>query len=136
MLARSFLTPEELNISDKQFDALVQVLGMLERGELPWHSRSLITRLPTSIGFNMDCWPQSTEEDCGSVGCIGYWCQKLGGDVTQEDIRSYASPYELKELFYPVEGIKSYQRITVDEGIQALSNYLTTGRADWAGVLA
>lgn len=134
MLARNFLTPTDLKISDKQFDALVQVLGMLERGELLWHNKYKVDQSPV-VGFNMDRWP-TPSDNCGSVGCIGYWCQKFGGDVTRDSIEKDENPYELEKLFFPVEGIKAYEDITVDEGMQALSNYLTTGKADWASVLA
>lgn len=139
MLMRSFLTPEELNISDKQFNALVQVLGMLERGELPWHCKNLIK--PTDIGFNMDRWYESEiMPECGSVGCLGYWCNKLGGHVSRFAVKNS----ELEHLFYPnrnSDGSKSklpkfYEDITPDEATQALRNYLGTGKADWAGVLA
>jgi hypothetical protein len=34
MLANSFMTPSALGISDVEFDALVKVLGMLERSEI------------------------------------------------------------------------------------------------------
>lgn len=35
MLANNFMTPSALGISDVEFDALVKVLGMLERREIP-----------------------------------------------------------------------------------------------------
>ena len=35
MLANNFMTPSALGISDAELDALVKVLGMLERGEIP-----------------------------------------------------------------------------------------------------
>lgn len=131
MLARSFLTPEELNISDKQFDALVQVLGMLERGELPWHTKKAV--LPLDVGFNMAKWPSRLEGNCGSVGCIGYWCEKMGGAPRWEFELNKTT--EIGKLFYP-HGFGAFATITMDQGMQALSNYLTTGKADWAGVLA
>ena len=35
MLANNFMTPSALGISDVEFEALVKVLGMLERTEIP-----------------------------------------------------------------------------------------------------
>lgn len=131
MLARSFLTPEKLNISDKQFDALVQVLGMLERGELPWYNKDKV--FPSDVGFNMAKWPSPLENKCGSVGCFGYWCEKLGGAPRWEFELNKTT--EIGKLFYPVGFGRNFNSVSVDEGMQALSNYLTTGKADWAGVL-
>jgi hypothetical protein len=35
MLANNFMTPSALGLSDVEFESLVKVLGMLERGDIP-----------------------------------------------------------------------------------------------------
>lgn len=116
MLARSFLTPEKLNISDKQFNALVQVLGMLERGELPWHKK-----------FDMTSWP-TKGISCGTVGCIGFWAESiLEAEIVSKD-------EELLQLFYADDF--DLDEIKPEHAAQALRNYLGTGKANWASVLA
>lgn len=37
MLAQNFKTPADLKIDDDDFEALVKVLGMFERAEVPGH---------------------------------------------------------------------------------------------------
>lgn len=116
MLARSFLTPTELKIRVKEFDALGKVLGMLERGEL-------------NQGFVMDEWPGI---GCGTVGCIGFWTEKLIG----EEVKWYDN-LQLNNLFFINERIRNYyDGVGPEHAAHALRNYLTTGKADWASVLA
>lgn len=127
MLARSFLSPVDLKISDKQLNALVQVLNMLERGELPWHRG--VSR-PKDLGFNMGYWPDKRGKDCGTVGCIGYWTEKFLGEEFDD------FPKELDNLFFINEIDIDWVDVTPEYAASALRNYLTTGKADWAGVLA
>ncbi len=126
MLARNFLTPTELDISDKQFNALLQVLGMLERGELKmhhnWRKRK---REPNTKYFDMGKWP---ERHCGSVGCIGFWAEKIG------KVNMSCVPEKLDNLFYNYEATEN--ETTTEQAAQALRNYLSTGKANWADVLA
>lgn len=136
MLARSFLTPAELKIEDGDFEALLKVLGMLERGELPWHAST-----SSKEGFNMDRWPSAghsarIDEHRGSVGCIGYWAEKLGA---RKELSSRAIYTELYGLFFPKVDNKNYmpyKDIQPEHAAQALQNYLNTGKADWDAVLA
>lgn len=116
MLARSFLTPTDLKITVKEFDALTEVLNMLERGEL-------------NQGFVMDEWPGI---GCGTVGCIGFWTEKLIG----EEVQWWDKP-QLNNLFFINERVKNnYDGVGPEQAANALRNYLTTGKANWATVLA
>lgn len=127
MLMRNFLTPAELNISDQQFEALLKVLGMLERGELIWHSAVGRGDKLKTMRFNMNNWPVV---HCGSVGCIGFWAEKIG--KVSFDVFDLTA--ELDDLFY--NDIATINVNTKpEEAAQALQNYLTTGKADWADVL-
>src|SRR5438477_12156447 len=96
MLAQNFKTPNDLMITGAQFSALLTVLGMLERGEIPYESK------PCEIGglreilplhFNLAHWR------CGTAACIGGWAEYVG----KVDFRKSDSTSGLKRLVYPVD---------------------------------
>lgn len=132
MLAQNFKTAKELKLSDAEFNALVTVLGMLERGELKhipshvWENEEKVEG-DSPIYFNMDQWHSTYE--CGTVCCIGGSAEFFGevsffegGDRDNDD---------LDELFYPdIDG--SYESISAEHAAQALRSYLTTGKANWS----
>lgn len=133
MLAQNFKTAEELFIGENEREALIAVLGMLEREELVHDRRK--TGISTN-GFNMECWYRQVYEPahkCGTVGCIGGWAETIGkfsfDDLTEG----------LDELFHPgcVVGDVGvdYAHITTANAATALRNYLTNGAAKWAEVL-
>lgn len=65
MLAQSYKTAEELGLTEKGRDALIRVLGMMDRGELKDTPRNCFA----PNGFNMSVsW---YENECGTIGCIG-----------------------------------------------------------------
>jgi hypothetical protein len=135
MLAQNFKTPADLGLSDIEFESLIAVLGMLERGELkhvpvmnrgqPSHSKGLTGH------FNMDVVVQ--DEDCGTVACILGTCRLLNG----QDLFPMVGPREGKigRLFYPEETF-DWTVITPEQAALALRNYLSTGDARWAEALA
>lgn len=134
MLAQNFKTPVDLGIEDREFSALVRVLGMLERGELvDVQYRTEDTNL---LGFNIGC--QYAENECGTLACIGGWAAKLMG---HKDPMKYVDGYmnggSLHELFwvYPA-GPYSYhgKRPKVAEAAIALRNFLTFGEPRWAEI--
>jgi len=127
------MTADQLNLTARQHDALIKVLGMLERGELkhgPYH-------LSKAKIFNMGTW--WIEGGCSTAGCIGGWANHIAGSVLFNGIRNYNAP--LRCLLYPgaepecEDSNIRYSSITTEEAAQALSNYLTTGKADWRSVL-
>lgn len=127
MLARTFLTPAELNISDQQFEALLKVLGMLERGELVWHKQAKESgaSVKNINRFNMGSWSDS---HCGTVGCIGFWAEKIGKVPF-----SPSTTMDTYDLFYNRKACNT--NTTPEQGAEALRNYLSTGKADWDDVL-
>ncbi len=141
MLARTFLTPEQLGISPEAHRGLVLCLNAMERGELI-HVDSYDYRLDGSSSgiftghFNMAEWKGTY--DCGTVACIGGTAELLGkmsfcnGNLTMA----------LLDLFYPDDFSEdgnekegALAAITLDQAQRALSNYLTTGEARWKEVL-
>ena len=69
MLAQQFLSHHALGIEQVDRDALVAVLGMLERKELVhWRNPD---EAPISNGFNMAAL--ISRRECGTIGCICGW---------------------------------------------------------------
>lgn len=140
MLAQNFLTPADLKIKDDLHAALIQVLGMLERGELI-HARSVFNapciftyaykeKIPSL--FNMNNWCLKPEDSsCGTVMCIGGACEA----IMKREIKEVYTP-GLLGLFHPHDVSSDYwEDITVEEAALALRNYLTTGKPKWKEVL-
>lgn len=131
MLAQSFKTADELDISQPQLEALQKTLVLLETGKLTYvqpsdTSLSYLGPNPVFTGhFNMEFWANTIAE-CGTVACIGGTAEMIG----QVSFDGYGPA--LDRLFYP-HGC-NYSNITIDQAARALRNYLTTGEASWAEV--
>jgi len=124
MLAQNFKTAEDLEVSEKHYVAMVQVLNALERGELV-HVRDVDYDCETPNAFNM------TEWQCGTAGCIGGWVRKYSGDGGDKfDTTTDA----LWDLCYPSMAGK-YEDITTEQAAYALRSYLTTGDSRWPEAL-
>lgn len=127
MLAQNFKTAADLRLSELERDALITVLGMLERGEL---THVPVRDLPSSadykVGtftghFNMGEWEESY--DCGTVCCIGGTAELIGGIGF-----NLSGNIPLSNLFYPAGNL---DHITTDQAAKALRSFLSTGRARW-----
>lgn len=144
MLARSFLTAEDLGIRQDWHDALVKTLDAMERGEIVHLKEvNIVDRRYDSdpdkrlyLGrFNMNYWKENA--DCGTVACIGGTAEILGNIRFNVEL----SP-GLTELFYPtlpdsIEGNgDDYNFITVEQAADALRRYLIVGAPNWDGVLS
>ena len=133
MLAQNFLDAEALGISEVEHRAAVQLLGMLERGEITYATGphpAMHERLG-SRWLSMNRWPfPDVRDECGTIACIGGWMQVIrGAELSYETMRKFhdlffPDRYDLKDLF------------TVELCAQALRAKLTTGKADWSGVAA
>lgn len=145
MLAQNFLSAADLNLSDKERDALIGVLGMLERGEVKYTSP-----LPTflSNGFNLAVWCK--DGGCGTVACIGGWADKLYGTSFVAEFRpairlALSNPrFRLQALFvlgsHDPELVSRVSlglrgSVTVEQAARALRNFLSRGEADWKQAL-
>lgn len=134
MLAVNYQTPIALGISDVEFVALVNVLGMLERGDIPAQQ------------FNM--WVPSHDTECGTPACICGWARRLqpGARVFSHwnsDFTKREWPQQLCNLFVMGADWETCRvldrggfdpRSTAQAAI-ALRNYLTTGAPNWADAL-
>lgn len=142
MLAQNFQTPTELQISNAEYNALVHILGMMERGELKHHHvgyyQKLVGPPPKFSGlFNM-CHVK-TVTSCGTVACILGAAQLLfGDDLFAEQWCNWkyqGTKSAVSQLFVPEARSDYWLDITVEQAATALRNYLTTGEASWATVM-
>jgi len=130
MLAQNLKTPADLGMDKKFHSTLVQILGMLERGELV-HARALD---PIPNGFNMT--QIRNESECGTVLCIAGWVNKLAHDAKAPGNPNSQHDLAYGRLIMPPGWSGSGHEITCDQGAIALRNYLTSGEARWEEVLA
>lgn len=122
-------TPEELQLTEEQFNALVAVLGKMDRGELVHAPRCQDTLVYLSDGkgdaFNMSTW------DCGTAACIGGWAERLAGkQLFDSDAESRRGLYD---LLFP--GFFERQA-TPQQAAVALRSYLETGAPDWVTAMS
>lgn len=127
MLAQNFKTAADLCITDPELEALIKVLGMLERGDLS-HDGG---QFDSDHGFNMGLsWEGKT--GCGTVACIGGWCEIVMGVKPTTHLYRYIQGGPLYDLYWSHVDMG----ITTDQAAIALRSYLTTGEPNWAEALA
>ena len=138
MLANNFKTPSALGISDAEFDALVKVLGMLERGEIP------------DDEFTM----RRVQHPCRTPACLCGWANHVSAGRA---FPLHATPSRLgmfkigetygprwKELPPQVRNLFGYGGRPIDpvysatpaQAAIALRSFLTHGEPRWAEALA
>jgi hypothetical protein len=137
MLANNFMTPSALGISDVEFDALVKVLGMLERGEIPEDQ------------FTM----RRVHHPCRTPACICGWANYVSGGSAfplyppsrplmfanggAYGPRWRDMPHRLRELFgYGGRPADPVYSATPSQAAIALRNFLTHGDARWSEAFA
>ncbi len=135
MLAQHFKTAEELGISSDEFDALLKVLGMLERGELTHVIPKRAGILPNyDKGFtgHFNMIREAINDDCGTVACILGTARVLFGMhlFPGWEGKGGALPKNLHSLFFPIS-VSAFKLITTDQAAIALRNYLTSGDPLW-----
>lgn len=139
MLAQNFKTPAELGLTDDDFNSHVQVLGMLERQEMP-HAHDCFSP-PPGQSFNMALAFSKTR--CGTVGCIYGWSKFFQGEpvscvhttgMTKARADLYCPEFE---WVGPNPNILTLrEQITTAQAAIALRNYLTHGEPRWEEALA
>lgn len=139
----NFLSAEQLDIPEDYRTALIKAYEEMTAGRVvhtdvyEYVNFGATPESPADnkIGWNMAVW------DCDTACCIGGLAEKLSPEVRfdsaiDSDITT-AYP-DLYELFYPNstndDADIDYESITIPQGIQALHNYLTTGKANWHSI--
>ena len=126
MLAQNFKTPVDLDMTEAEFDALLKVLGMLEREEIPAHLFKM-----ADIGA----------PDCGTPGCIMGWARTI---LPKAFLHNSVFKHPTVPLFFPGgEGpfffggkYHSAYDATQAQAAIALRNHLTHGEPRWAEALS
>jgi hypothetical protein len=125
MLAQNFRPADDLEITERQHDALRMTLVLLETGKLthaePGRPRG--DRGAFTGHFNMREWNSIGE--CGPVCCIGGTAELIG-NVTFDPERL---PEGLDELFFP--NTARLEQINTSQAAMALRCYLTSGDPRW-----
>lgn len=139
MLAQAFLPHTTLGLSQAERTALIKVLGVLERDELPHYERPGFSLVHADeefnpVGFNMARFHANAA--CGTVHCIAGLAEVLGGLglFTLTDRKMLGKP--LGDLFGIGKSAAALTDITPAQAAQALRNFLTTGAAGWKEILA
>lgn len=122
MLAQNFKTADQLRISEAGYAALLQVLGRLEREEIPANL------------FNMK---MVGEPECGTPGCILGHTREIDMEAYEELRSTSYDSRNLEDLFFPC-GDKTCNPYvaTRSQAAMALRSYLTTGKPRWRVAMA
>lgn len=125
MLEQNFLPAAELELSEVEKEALIKVLGMLERGEI------------RDTNFSMNIFLRE-DEGCGTIGCLAGWANSVSNGLAFPTLAGL-SP-KVNSLFWNsvpgvIWSIMAMRRPTVEEGAQVLRTFLTTGEVTWPAVL-
>ena len=136
MLANNFMAPSALGLSDAEFESLVKVLGMLERGEI------------TDEQFTM----RRVQHPCRTPACLCGWANHVSGgrafplhekpgpmifSRSTYGPRWREMPRPLQDLFgYGGRATDPVYAATPSQAAIALRSFLTVGEPRWAEALA
>lgn len=120
MLAQSFMTAADLGIEEVERQALIKVLGMLERGEL--HDAK-----DADEGENLFCMSM-TGAGCGTPACIGGWVAVIL-DIDQYDYVWSHAGKSLADLYFGYNDGDVYPSVAT--AAIALRSKLSSGDARW-----
>lgn len=118
MLMKTFRTARELYIAPWEQENLIEVLRMLETGEIP------------SYLFNMG----TRGNGCGTPACIGGWVARLQGLDERIYVESCYDSWRRHPL-YRIFWDETSGSITRTQAATALRNFLTVGDPLWNDVI-
>lgn len=143
MLARTVLSHEQLGITERERDLLLKVLNRLEANPPPHIKQDNAYSCMWFDGDEPDGFNMTnifSRASCGTAACLLGWALAFGG--TKGQFALFGTGWDnnrtaaCQRLFCPTDVPKSqWDAITVEQGAQALRNYLATGEANWADVL-
>jgi hypothetical protein len=143
MLARSFKSAEELGMKEVERDALITVLGMMERGEIEDQKFNMNRYFFVKPLITVS-WDNSHPEDCRTPACICGWANHVSGGKAFPELvggigPGYRLPDDARVLFNIMHDstmvVKKVRKATVSQTAIALASYLTTGKANWKQAL-
>jgi|ERR1700722_2093707 len=133
MLAQNFKTATDLGIEDVELEALIKVLGMLERGEIkaPPPKANFGSTPNPNIAPTMFCMSFiKAGGECGTAACILGWAQI----VADNDDIFEVTKGPCEALFYPYD--EAIRCRNPAQAAIALRNFLTFGEPRWHEALA
>ena len=144
MLAQNFKTASDLEITEKQKQALIKTLVLFETDRMNSFDCSADSidwpnaYDPAFTGnFNMRFWSVA-HPSCGTVACIGGTAEIIGdvsfdGWMNNDSLRQLFCPGGEEEPITVVHA--RLNKITPRQAATALRNYLTTGEPNWGEIL-
>lgn len=133
MLAQNFKAAADLSLNETEYRALITVLGMLERDEIPFEDKGQWLDVKTATepaAFNM--YHVYSAARCGTVCCLAGWAEYIARIPAYSLFEKRCDDAGLKALFDPYFGDGfSIDRITPAQAAVALRSFLTTGASDW-----
>lgn len=133
MLARSFLSATAIGITEQEYEALIKVLGLFERGEVH-HTESIEGHIENGFNIAQEVFK------CGTPSCIGGWAAAFMGKEGRTEITEYVDRYlnldDVRHPLYYLYWQNTYSSTTVEQAAEALRNFLATGTPNWEEVLA
>jgi hypothetical protein len=145
------LSPEELRITPKEYDALLKTRKLLADGEIKFFDVDRDYLAPGQY-FSMDI--AQTGRECGTVCCIGGWMKRLmcSHVPTDREVWNYVAAYHSKplyKLFWPLRdenGADMYDDwgdpydfpthlIDPTYAVEAIDNFFRTSDPNWPCVL-
>lgn len=139
MLAQSFLSAEDLQITEPERDALIAVLHRFET-DPPKHVQYDESNF--SVGWDYGVSPDFFNlthiigelHNCGTVGCIMGFALAIDKNLFLEKKDPVRQLFGLGSLG-PEAILFDYQKITTEHAAFALRNFLTRGAAHWEEIL-
>ena len=126
MLARLYRTAKELKCSERERQAALELLEMLESKTLKYVPVDIADPLASTRGIgpglNMRVW--YIYPNC--VGCMGGWMRYLkGAELSERCLKAWS------DLFYPEFYNRFTEAFTPRRCAHALRTKLETGKAEW-----
>jgi len=127
MLARTFLTAKQLHCSQIERRAAIEVLGMLERGEVKY------TPITLKPYWAKGDWGAVSESIPADAFNIAYWAHCMGGWMERAKGRGLSMQCQERwsDLFEPAWFDSRPEYYTPERCARALNAKLTTGKAVW-----
>lgn len=124
------LTFSELGIEQWEYESLLKVLDGLKMGTIKEDNFNMEEIIDANARW-------SGKVTCGTAACIGGWVG-IFADKTPGEIVRYVAEYREKDrpfsdLFYPPQ-ILDWDKITTEDAVAAITNFLSTGHPNWLGV--
>jgi len=138
---QKFLSAEQLGITEKLRSRLIDVLVLFESGTVIYDP----TMRTAERGFNLSAIVQKHPN--GVCGCIFGWSViidriEVGEPVPKRSMEIMMRDFDMHGLddlldlyFGPVDRKWNLNDVTIEQAIEAIRNYMATGKARWETII-